>query len=133
MAKTHSIGNDRAKHLLMLAHLAQSQEGDWRGAIDDLVDALDYIVEQTTDPERVIFRKFPHNGDVIALFPDQLNERTGDINSYMHNGQHAETAPDFGDTKAAEPHEYRLLQQELETSFGYRLRPVKRFGKLGRS
>jgi hypothetical protein len=132
MAKFHSIGNDRALHLLMLAHLAQSQEGEWRKAIDDLVEALEYIVEETSDPERVIFRKFPHTGEVIALFPDRYNERNGNIGSYMHNGQHADTAPDFGDTKAAEPHEYRLLQQELETSYGYRLRPVKRFGKLGR-
>jgi hypothetical protein len=133
MAKNHSISHDRAKYLLQLAHLAQAKEGEWEAAINDLVDALDYIVDTTADPERVIFRKFPHDGAVIALFPDQYNERNGNIGSYMHNGQHAETQPDFGDTVAVDPNEYQNLRWELERQ-GYRnLRVVKRFGKLGRS
>jgi len=82
--------------------------------------------------ERVIFRYFPHDGAVIALFPDQYNERTGNIGSYMELGQHAETAPDFGDTKPAEAWRYYALEQELNRQGYTNLRIVKRFGKLGR-
>lgn len=82
--------------------------------------------------ERVIFRKFLHNGEVIALFPDQYNERNGNIGSYMHNGQHAETAPDFGDTKPAQFPDYYVLYAELEQQGYKNLKVVKRFGKLGR-
>jgi hypothetical protein len=132
MAKTFSLTNERAKQLLHLAHLAQAQEGDWRDAVDELVDSLEGFVEWTTEPERVIFRIFPHDGAVIALFPDQYNERNGNIGSYMEHGQHAETAPDFGDTKAAEPHEYNFLLNELRRQGYANLRIVKRFGKLGK-
>lgn len=83
-------------------------------------------------PERVIFRKFPHNGEIIALFPDQYNERNGNIGSYMHNGQHAETVPDYGDTKPADGPEYADLYAELVGQGYHNLRIVKRFGKLGK-
>ncbi len=95
------------------------------------IEALMLSIEEPEIlPERVIFRKFPHNGEVIALFPDQYNERNGNIGSYMHNGQHAETAPDFGDTVPC--HEFHALYLELQQQ-GYRdLKIVQRFGKLGR-
>lgn len=82
--------------------------------------------------ERVIFRKFPHNGEVIALFPDQYNPRNGNIGSYMHNGQHAETVPDFGDTVAADAVDAQDLHNELIRQGYHNLRIVKRFGKLGK-
>lgn len=90
-------------------------------------------IEEEDEPEqRVIFRKFPHNGEVIALLPDQYNDRTGDIGSYMHNGQHAETVPDFGDTKAADEYEYADLYAELGRQGYTKLKVVRRFGKLGK-
>lgn len=132
--KTYKIGHERAKQLLQLAHLVQAQEGDWRDALDDLVETFEHIVDTTSQPERVIFRRFPHDGKVIALFPDQLNERTGNIGSYMRDGQHAETYPDFGDTKPCESWtEFGDLYRELQDVAGYtNLKIVKRFGKLGR-
>lgn len=132
MAKSFSLSNERATQLLADIRQVSAQSGDWQQKLKDLEETFEYYVEYTADPERVIFRKFPHNGEVIALFPDQLNERTGDINSYLHNGQHAETAPDFGDTVAADPNEYSDLKFELERQGYFNLRVVKRFGKLGR-
>ena len=50
----------------------------------------------------------------------------------MELGQHAETAPDFGDTKPADAPEYRNLYNELVRQGYHNLKVVKRFGKLGR-
>jgi hypothetical protein len=97
-----------------------------------LQDLLLSIEEEEEQEHRVIFRKFPWSGEIIALLPDQYNPSTGNIGYYMHNGQHAETAPDFGDTKPAEPGEYYQLEQELRQRGYNKLRIVKRFGKLGR-
>jgi hypothetical protein len=132
VAKTFPLDHSRAVELLELLKQVHDQKGDYLAALEDAMGAVESWVEWTAEPERVIFRKFPHDGAVIALFPDQLNERTGAINSYMELGQHAETAPDFGDTKPAEPHEYHSLLNELEMQGYLNLRPVKRFGKLGR-
>jgi hypothetical protein len=101
-------------------------------ALQESIENAEAWAEFTEEPERVIFRKFPHDGAVIALFPDQYNERNGTIGSYMELGQHAETAPDFGDTVAAEPGEYWHLEQELIGQGYGKLRIVKRFGKLGK-
>jgi hypothetical protein len=95
------------------------------------VQALLLEIEETPE-ERVIFRTFKHDGAVIALFPDQYNERTGDIMSYMEAGQHCETAPDFGDTRQADPGEWVWLHAELVRQGYTNLKVVKRFGKLGR-
>jgi hypothetical protein len=132
MAKTFPLDNGRATQLLELLTQVQDQKGDYLVALEDAIGAVESWVEATTEPERVIFRRFPHDGAVIALFPDQYNERTGDIMSYMELGQHAETAPDFGDTKPAEPGDYYNLEQELIRQGYTNLRIVKRFGKLGR-
>lgn len=132
MAKTFKLTNERANELLADIRQVSAQDGDWRATLDNLEETFEALAEMTAEPERVIFRKFPHNGEVIALLPDQYNARTGDIGSYMHNGQHAETAPDFGDTVAADPNEYRDLQNELIRQGYHNLRIVKRFGKLGR-
>jgi hypothetical protein len=132
MAKLIKLDNQTINELLESLKLVAGQSGDWRGVLDGAIDTVESWAEATDVPERVIFRKFPHNGEVIALFPDQYNERNGNIGSYMHNGQHAETAPDFGDTKPAEAHEYYHLQQELIRQGYHNLRIVKRFGKLGK-
>jgi hypothetical protein len=132
MAKTIKLDNQKLTELLESLKLVAGQSGDWRGVLDDAIDTVESWAEATDEPERVIFRKFPHNGEVIALFPDQYNPRTGNIGSYMHNGQHADTMPDFGDTKPADGPEYRNLYNELIRQGYKNLRIVKRFGKLGR-
>jgi hypothetical protein len=131
-AKTFKLTNERAKELRATAQQVLDQTGDWLVAAEDLVDFFDSVAETTEAPERVIFRVFPHDGAVIALFPDQHNERNGNIGSYMELGQHAETVPDFGDTVAAEPHEFQPLYNELVRQGYHNLRVVKRFGKLGK-
>jgi hypothetical protein len=133
MAKTFSLTNERAKQLQALAREVATEADGHVVAAQDLLEFFDSVVEMTEEPQRVIFRKFPHDGAVIALFPDQYNERNGNIGSYMELGQHAETYPDFGDTVAADPNEYRDLENELRRQGYTNLRIVKRFGKLGRS
>lgn len=134
MAKSIPVSYERAVELREMARQVAAETGDWRAVAQELFDTFDDWAVTTETPERVIFRKFPHNGEVIALFPDQYNERNGNIGSYMHNGQHAETAPDFGDTKPCESWaDYGALYRELQDDAGYRnLRIVKRFGKLGK-
>lgn len=130
--KTFKLTNERAKELKETARQVLQETGDWRVAAEELFEFFNTVEDMTAEPERVIFRKFPHNGEVMALFPDQYNERNGNIGSYLHNGQHAETAPDFGDTVAAEWHEYNPLHVELIGQGYHDLKIVKRFGKLGR-
>lgn len=132
MAKTFPLDHSRAVELLEMLKQVQQQKGDYLATLEEVTGAIESYVQYTAPTERVIFRKFPHNGEIIALFPDQYNPRNGDIMSYMHNGQHAETAPDFGDTKAAEWHEYNPLHAELIGQGYHNLKIVKRFGKLGK-
>lgn len=132
MPKTIKLNHKTVTDLLESLKDVQAERGDWRGTLLDTIDTVEDWVAATETPERVIFRKFPHNGEVIALFPDQYNERNGNIGSYMHNGQHADTAPDFGDTKAAEWGDYADLYAELVGQGYTNLRIVKRFGKLGK-
>lgn len=79
---------------------------------------------------KVIFRKWKHTGDVIALFPEHPG--TNDPNtcqSYEHVGQHGAADPDIvqGCTTRATPDEYRDLLNEL-TLIGYKsIRVVSRF------
>lgn len=132
MAKTFKITNERAKELLADIRQVIAQDGDWRAVADNLEETFESFAEMTEEPERVIFRKFPHDGAIIALFPDQYSERTGYIGSYMELGQHSDTMPEFGDTVAANPVEYRDLMNELIRQGYHNLKVVKRFGKLGR-
>lgn len=126
MAKTIKL--DHLQLSQLLANLLDVQRGkDWAPTVlQESIENVEAWVEFTEEPERVIFRKFPHDGAVIALFPDQYNERNGMINSYMELGQHAETAPDFGDTKPAEEYEYAPLLGELRRQGYANLKVVKR-------
>ena len=74
--------------------------------------------------QRVIFRKWKGNGDVIAFFPDQ---RDGPyIGSYEHIGQHGNASYPHPQTEPASANEYADLLAELR-SIGYDdLRIVKR-------
>lgn len=68
---------------------------------------------------RVIFRKYP-DGDIIALFPDIIANRLGDIMCYEHYGQHG--AADYKSvidaTEPASENEYNALMHELQ-QIGY--------------
>lgn len=132
MAKLIKLDNQTLTELRDALRDVQAQRGDWRGTLLDVLSDVENWAESTEEPERVIFRKFPHDGEIIALFPDQYNERNGMIGSYMHNGQHSDTSPDFGDTVAADAVEAYQLHRELIGQGYTNLKVVKRFGKLGR-
>lgn len=126
MAKTFALTNERAKELRETAQQVLNESGDWRVAAEELFDFFDGVADMTEAPERVIFRKFPSDGAVIALFPDQYSARTGMIGSYMELGQHSDTVPDFGDTKPADEHEYAPLLGQLRKQGYTNLKVVKR-------
>lgn len=85
-----------------------------------------------TTQTRVVFRKWykkEHGSEVIALFPDDLDPRTGLVQSYEHVGQHggASYTAVIGNTKPAMPEEYADLKRELESyPYDYNLKVVKR-------
>lgn len=132
MSKTIKIDNATAKNLLTDLKIAMSQPDERDEMLESIIAQVEGWAESTEEPERVIFRKFPHDGAVIALFPDQYDERTGYIGSYMQLGQHSDCMPDFGDTKAADYADYAPLYTELVRQGYTNLKVVKRFGKLGR-
>jgi len=74
----------------------------------------------------VVFRKFK-DGDIIALFPYDVDYPNGDISSYMHIGQHGAANYNYvmKDTVAAIKAEYDDLKEELENR-GYNLKVIKR-------
>lgn len=73
------------------------------------------------DVDRVVFRKWKDNGDIIALLVDQP-ANPGAVMSYMHLGQHGEA--DYLNvihhSVRAKPAEYADLMAEL-ISVGYEL------------
>jgi hypothetical protein len=78
------------------------------------------VVKKKAPPkDKVIFRMF--NGEVIALFPEQKESR-GNVNSYMHIGQHGGANYDLvmSKSKKATPSQYKDLKTELK-SIGYKL------------
>jgi hypothetical protein len=79
--------------------------------------------------QRVTFRKWKGSGDVIAVFPDQRNERNGFVMAYEHVGQHGEAVYPHSQTLPAKPNEYAPLLAELK-QIGYDdLRVVKRVSR----
>ena len=61
---------------------------------------------------RVIFRKI--QGEVIALFPEIPADLSGNIESYMHTGQHGAASPSLSRScPLATPQEYAPLAAEL--------------------
>ena len=68
---------------------------------------------------KVIFRKFPE-GDVIALFPEELADNRGSILSYQAAGQHGAASPALvNDLEEATEEEYAALLNELTHQAGY--------------
>ena len=74
----------------------------------------------------VIFRKWK-NGNVLALFPHEVNTYGGHVTSYEHVGQHgnADYVGCIIKTKPANTDEYAPLKKELE-GIGYKLNVVKK-------
>lgn len=85
--------------------------------------------DDTKAPVIVVFRKWPKSegGDVLALFPYEIEDNVGNCLSYQHIGQHG--AANYGAciarTKPAKPEEYAQLKAELE-QIGYVLTIRKR-------
>jgi hypothetical protein len=64
---------------------------------------------------KVVFKKFPE-GDVIAIFPDEVADPHGNLMSYMHVGQHGACSPEqLHLLDDATPEEYAPLKKELES------------------
>jgi hypothetical protein len=126
MSKTIKLNHETLTNLLDSLKDVQAERGDWRGTIVDAIETVEGWAEYTEEPERVVFRKFPSDGAVIALFPDQYNPRTGLIGSYMELGQHSDAQPHVGDTVPADVAEYSPLLGELKRQGYANLKVVKR-------
>lgn len=103
-------------------------------ASDELPHCVHCLDEAEWEPiVAVLFRKWPKSegGDVIAIFPEIVADSRGNVDSYMHIGQH--NGADLGivyHTKAATPEEYTALKNELESyPYYYHLRVVKRVSR----
>jgi hypothetical protein len=98
-------------------------------------------MKKNQEKTKVIFRKYKDDGEIIAIFPEELG--TDDHFSclcYEHEGQHSYCMPEFviAFTKLAKFEEYASLKTELE-NIGYNLdikikyfynSAIKRFNKL---
>lgn len=69
---------------------------------------------------QVIFRIYPSENEVIALFPNEIADSECNIGSYMHFGQHSPADYDFvmQNTKPATKEQYTQLYNEL-VEIGY--------------
>jgi hypothetical protein len=81
-------------------------------------------MEKDTHITDITFRKFS-NGEIIAVMPHEVCDYKGNVNSYMHIGQHG--AADYNHiistTKLATPRDYATLLNELE-GIGYNVRVI---------
>ena len=68
----------------------------------------------------IVFRKF-RDGDVIALFPDDIDTFSRTVTSYQHIGQHggADYSHVISITKPATKREFKPLLDELTDMVGY--------------
>ena len=75
----------------------------------------------------VVFRKFKDHGDIIALFPNEIADRRGNVMSYQRVGQHS--GADYNGCIAASTpataSEYKELANELK-QVGLNLKILKR-------
>lgn len=66
-------------------------------------------------------------GTILALFPHEVWDRSGNVTSYLHVGQHG--AADYRicirASRPATPEEYNVLKKELEDR-GYNINVVKK-------
>jgi len=75
----------------------------------------------------VVFRKYK-KGDIIALFPYEIQKVNGNCLCYQHIGQHGEA--DYSNciamTVPATPTEYSTLRMELTNQIGYNMTITKK-------
>ena len=73
----------------------------------------------------VIFREF--KGEILALFPYEMGNYSGDVTCYAHLGQHSSADYSYiiANSKPINKPESLGLYSELE-SIGYNLKPIKR-------
>jgi hypothetical protein len=72
---------------------------------------------------KVTFRKL--DGDIIALFPDEVSHGGKFVASYEHYGQHSEASADgIHEWEQVTPEEYAELLEELR-GIGYDLEVVE--------
>jgi hypothetical protein len=87
----------------------------------------DYDLKLIKPTLEVIFRKYP-KGDVIALFPYEIENHKGEILSYMHVGQHssADRVHVMANTTPAKQEDYMPLYNELQGIYeDHILKPIK--------
>lgn len=72
---------------------------------------------------KVIFRKYRSDGAIIALFPNEIADHSGNVLSYMHLGQHsaANYTGCIRETVQTSASESKDLRRELEGCFNYNL------------
>jgi len=88
----------------------------------------DYDLKLIKPTIEVIFRKYP-TGNVIALFPYEIENHKGDILSYERIGQHssADRAYVMANTKLAKQIDYMALYTELKGIYDdHILKPIKK-------
>lgn len=76
----------------------------------------------------VVFRKYK-DGDVIALFPYDIETLDGEVGCYMHVGQHgsADYHGVIAVTKPASEVEYADLKRELESNpYQYKFKVLRK-------
>lgn len=75
----------------------------------------------------VIFRKHK-DGNVVAIFPYEINSNVGDVVCYEHIGQHGSGDLNYlpANTSPASPSEYIHLKRELRNLYGYDLEVKRR-------
>lgn len=60
--------------------------------------------------------------EIVAVFPNLVWNRDGDLTCYVHNGQHGAITKGFiKSLRLAKPSEYEDLQKELTDMVGYDL------------
>ena len=137
MQFTDATSREHAAFLLDIPAPALAQPFDyaeWCGrALDsgrlDRDDVIAYrahcdIVKAEALPDRVVFRVWDRNGQVIALFPDLVETYRGEVRCYEHIGQHgiAHYRTVIELSRPATPEEYEPLRRELESAqYNYRL------------
>lgn len=85
--------------------------------------------EKDKHQTKVIFRKFKDNGQIIAIFPEELGSTSPyTSSSYMSIGQHSSCDPVglIPITKLAKKSEYQDLARELK-NLGYNLKVITRY------
>ena len=87
-------------------------------------------MQKDKQPTKMIFRKYIDTGEIIALFPYEIENKQGHVGSYMHVGQHGAADLNYvlAKTLAVEKQEYASLLAELE-NIGYKVWPVKRVNR----